>query len=635
MEPWPRDAAPRTPGCARPTRGPRLCETAPRSPGRAKPHREVCRGIPSDVPRLYDGRMELRVMGRVEILHDGVPQVVQGRTQRALLSLLVLRLRAWTPASLMVGALWPDEWSERVSTRLHVQIHRLRRQLGDGILRSSANGYRLDLSPDAIDAWVFERSARSALADDTPAHGLETLKRLEAAASQWDGEPFPGVELPEVASWQTELADLYTRVQEKRAEFHMELGDGRTALDVLTHLSHEQPENEHAQVLRISALQQTGQDSELSRAFDEVHRALSDLGLDPSPDLLAAQQALARSREEEIRAELAVIETADGPVSRSEGGSDPMTRSSDLRRELAYILTAKGRHSEALSLLERLEALHAHLGHENQCAILLRDMVAVMALTGDLRRALRLLGEASRLDERTTGTDAMLRIVKALVLTHMRRLRRAEESLSSSGEPTGSLARQVMWWRARSQIDRRAGRAHDAVVAGLRAWELGRAPDSGIDLGPILVDVACSMRDDADAECFDWYRTALKFAHDAVRVPLAASAHASIAKAHLLWDNPETAAVHSRAGLELAQSSGCWLFAGRSAARLAEAEERLGDSSSSLRHRHEAQSFFRRIDFPSPLPPFGSGTDAGAVLTAAPSARDDSPRTHSPDRRRP
>src|SRR5699024_7324766 len=68
------------------------------------------REVRRDLPRLqgdhYSDWMFVRVMGRVEVLHDGVARGVQGRTQRALLSLLILRLRVWTPASLMVEALW-------------------------------------------------------------------------------------------------------------------------------------------------------------------------------------------------------------------------------------------------------------------------------------------------------------------------------------------------------------------------------------------------------------------------------------------------------------------------------------------------------------------------------------------------
>ena len=572
-------------------------------------------------------------MGRVEILHDGVAHGIQGRTQRALLSLLVLRLRTWTPASLIVEALWPDEWSDRVATRLHVQIHRLRKQLGNGVLLSSPNGYRLDLDQHSVDAWRFEHSARTALAEDMPDHDLETLRCLEAAAAEWGGEPFPDVDLPGTADWQSELRDLHTRIRERCAEFHLEFGDGSTALRLLTRLTHEHPANEHAHVLRLSALQQTGQDTELPGAFVEVHRALRELGLDPSPDLLHTQRALVRNREEEIRSDLAVVDPAGDLTPSTEDEADPTMRGSVLRRELAYILMAKGRHSEALSLLERLEVLHSGLGHENLCAILLRDMVAVMALTGDLRRALRLLGEASRLDQRTTGTDAMLHIIRALVLAHMSRLRRAEDALSAVGEPTGPKARQVMWWRTRSQIDRRTGRHRDAVVGALTAWNLARSDGAESDVGPVLLDVACSIRDDGDAACFDWYRTALRFAHEDMRFPLAASAHASMAKAQLLWGRPKTAIVHSRAGLELAQSSGCWLFAGKAAARLAEAEEQMGNASVALRHRQEAKSFYRRIDFPTPFPVESVPGD-GVTLTAGQVARDGSRRTRSPDRMR-
>src|SRR5699024_8266238 len=188
------------------------------------------------------------------------------------------------------------------------------------------------------------------------------------------------------------------------------------------------------------------------------------------------------------------------------------------------------------------------------------------------------------------------------------------------GEPVGARSRQLMWWRVRSQIDRRAGRPRDAVAGALRAWDIGRAADTEVDLGPVLLDVACSMRDAADADCFAWYRTVLRHAHDAVRVPLAASAHSSMAKAHLLWGSPETAAVHSRAGLELAQWSECWLLAGRRAAPPAR------------RARHAAHSFCRRVGCPSPSPG-GDAPPAHAVLT--PAARGGWPRTRSQDRRRP
>src|SRR5699024_5772202 len=119
-------------------------------------------------------------------------------------------------------------------------------------------------------------------------------------------------------------------------------------------------------------------------------------------------------------------------------------------------------------------------------------------------------------------------------------LRRAADSLTASGEPVGARSGRRMWWRVRSRIDRRAGRPRDAVAGALRAWDIGRAADTEVDLGPVLLDVACSMRGAADADCLAWYRTVLRHAHDAVRVPLAASAHSSMAKAHRPPDSPAT-----------------------------------------------------------------------------------------------
>ncbi|WP_198392863.1 BTAD domain-containing putative transcriptional regulator [Brevibacterium yomogidense] len=547
--------------------------------------------------------MEMRVMGRVEIFADGTSWSVQGRTQRALLSLLTLRLRVWTPAPFLVRALWPSDESDRALTRLHVQIHRLRRQLGGDIVNSSPNGYRLNVGEDGIDAWQFERAATEALDGRGAGAGdTTTLERLAEAASLWSGVPFPDVELPDVDLWKDALTDLYVRAQEVRSEILLDLGDSRTALSVLTPLAAEHPTNEKLQALKMSALQQAGKREELPRAFADAQGALAALGMEPGVELHAAHTHLlaAQDREDTIRQSLAIGDLAGPPADTNR--CVPSPEDVTLRRELAYVLTAKGRHEDALSLLGHLEAVHLAHGQEDARAVALRDMVAVVGLTGDLRRALRLLGEAMRLDERTTGTDALLQTVRALILTHMGRLRRAEECLDIAGPPRTAKdhdsRRDQLWWRARSQIDRRAGRHSVAVPEAHEASLIAASADPDAAHGPATLDVACCLRDAGDEECFSWYRTVIRFAYDAGRFPLAACAHASAAKAHLLWGDPQTAAVHARTALDLAQRCGCWLFAARAAARLADAEEQLGNPGPARWYRYEALASYRRVDFP-------------------------------------
>jgi len=591
-------------------------------------------------------------MGRVEICADDTSWGVHGRTQRALLSLLVLRLRVWTPAPYLVRALWPSDESDRASTRLHVQIHRLRRQLGGDVVNSSPNGYRLNIGEDSVDAWRFERAAESALAGaGRTGHDAHLLHRLDEALTQWGGEPFPAVDTADVDTWRHTLHELHTRAQEVRSETLLHLGDSRAALDVLTPLAGQQPSNERVQALRMSALQQAGRSEMLPQVYDEARRALTDLDLAPGPDLLTAHAhlldgrptfdapdgttcapstprtartlstaagsgaqltpapvpsleraaALVRYREDELRRALAAHDDRLALLD-ADGDRAPSPEDVALRRELAYVLTGKGRHDEALSVLGHLEALHLTHDQEDERAVVLRDMVAVMGLTGDLRRALRLLGEAGRLDERTTGTDALLQTVRALVLTHMGRLSRAEDCLAAAGRPASpkdrANGRDLMWWRVRSQIDRRAGRHTESVPEALEASRIARAGSPGGDPGPSSLDVACSLRDAGDRTCFAWFRSVIRFAHDSGRFPLAACAHAAAAKAHLLWGDPETAAAHGRTALALARQCGCWLFAGRAAARLAEAEDRLGNTRSARYFRYEALSAYRRIDFP-------------------------------------
>lgn len=566
-------------------------------------------------------------MGRVEIFTDDTSWGVHGRTQRALLSLLILRLRVWTPAPYLVRALWPSDASDRAHTRLHVQIHRLRRQLGGDVLNSSPNGYRLNMPEDSVDAWRFEHGVEAALAENgrggSDAH---MLRRLNDAVSSWGGEPFPSVDLPDVDAWRRTLSDLYVRAQEARSGILLDLGDSSAALEVLTPLAAAQPTNERVQALRMSALQQSGRQEMLPQVFEEARSALVELDLEPGPELLTARahlvdghhtldapdvrghtmpeatSASAKDREDVLRSALAAHDAEWWALVDSADDPGPCAEDVALRRELAYVLTAKGRHDDALSVLGHLEAIHVAHGQENARAVVLRDMVAVMGLTGDLRRALRLLGEAGRLDERTTGTDALLQTVRALILTHMGRISRAEVCLEAAGPPAGAKdranGRDLMWWRARSQIDRRAGRHQESVSEALEGSRIATAAGPGADPGPVSLDVACCLRDADDDRCFAWFRSVIRFAHDSGRFPLAACAHAAAAKAHLLWGDPETAAAHGRTALELARRCGCWLFAGRAAARLADAEEWLGNPRSARWYRHEALAAYRRIDFP-------------------------------------
>src|SRR5699024_9762246 len=180
----------------------------------------------------------------------------------------------------------------------------------------------------------------------------------------------------------------------------------------------------------------------------------------------------------------------------------------------------------ALELFGQIEAQYRARSQEDDEATALGDLAAVVSVTGDLSRALRYLDEAEQLEERTTSTDAFLRLLRALLLTHSGRIEQAaeilrevprppDEPVPSSSEPAAQLA--AMWWRVRSQVDRRRGATGPAVAAARRAFHLAARWEPQLDPGPMLVELASSLRDAGDEECFEWFHRAIQDAHHAGR----------------------------------------------------------------------------------------------------------------------
>src|ERR1700750_155152 len=97
---------------------------------------------------------------------------VGGRQLRPLLTLLALNAGRVVPAGSLAGELWPDDPPGNPGNALQTLISRLRaelRQAGAGdVIESHPAGYRLAVSPDAVDVTAFEALAargRRALAD--------------------------------------------------------------------------------------------------------------------------------------------------------------------------------------------------------------------------------------------------------------------------------------------------------------------------------------------------------------------------------------------------------------------------------------------------------------------------------------
>ena len=117
---------------------------------------------------------------------------VAGQRVRALLILLAMDAGRVVSARSLIERLWADERPVDAANALQSLVSRLRvalRQAGlpDGVVESSAVGYRLAASPAAVDALAFEaqaRAGRQALAGGDPATAARLLRE---ALARWRG----------------------------------------------------------------------------------------------------------------------------------------------------------------------------------------------------------------------------------------------------------------------------------------------------------------------------------------------------------------------------------------------------------------------------------------------------------------
>src|SRR5579875_2051251 len=100
--------------------------------------------------------MEVRLLGELEALQDGVAVPVRGAKQRALLALLALERGKPVSADRLIDHLWGDGDLANPANALQAQIGQLRRSLGAAAIITSEAGYALGIVSDDVDVVRFE-----------------------------------------------------------------------------------------------------------------------------------------------------------------------------------------------------------------------------------------------------------------------------------------------------------------------------------------------------------------------------------------------------------------------------------------------------------------------------------------------
>ena len=122
--------------------------------------------------------MDFRILGPLEVLHEGRPIALRGSRQRALLALLLVHANETLTTDRLIDELWGERPPAKAAKTVQMQLSRLRKALAvetgngsAGVVVTRERGYELVLDPERLDAQRFERlvaEGRSELAAASP-----------------------------------------------------------------------------------------------------------------------------------------------------------------------------------------------------------------------------------------------------------------------------------------------------------------------------------------------------------------------------------------------------------------------------------------------------------------------------------
>ncbi|MEV6447146.1 tetratricopeptide repeat protein [Amycolatopsis sp. NPDC051716] len=242
-----------------------------------RPRPETARKLREALAEAPPEPVRLGVLGPLTVTRGTEPVEIGAEKQRLLLALLALQPNRTVRREDLVDVIW-DEPPPSCLELLHTYVARLRRALRPAdLIITDKGGYRLAVREDELDLLRFE--------------ALVARNALQEALELWRGPALADVE--RLRQHPARLALAMRRAKVVLA--YAGVADPEDAAVQLRVLTAEEPLNESAHAKLVLALAASGRQAAALDVFDEVRRRLADeLGLEPGPELQAAQRQVLR-----------------------------------------------------------------------------------------------------------------------------------------------------------------------------------------------------------------------------------------------------------------------------------------------------------------------------------------------------
>src|SRR5919197_3261280 len=237
--------------------------------------------------------MDFRLLGPLEAGADAAPLRLGGRKPRALLACLLLDANRTVSVEQLVDELWGERPPETATKMIQIYVSQLRKVLPDGVLLTRPGGYALEVEPEALDLYRFERLRAHGRAALQRGDAVGAAERLRAALDVWRGPALAEFTEPFAIAQRVRLDELRLGCLEDRIDADLALGRHADVVAELELQIARHPPRERLRGQLMLALYRCGRQADALATYQAYRRTLDEeLGIDPSAALRALESAI-------------------------------------------------------------------------------------------------------------------------------------------------------------------------------------------------------------------------------------------------------------------------------------------------------------------------------------------------------